>query len=124
MDFDFTFVTLVALWVLLISMNSEKEIIIDLRSNTKFEKTKKFGSYICIAGIIILTLIEGNIMISKICLNNGNYTLARKILLINPTNDWRVDSYLADTYKQQYDETSDKQYLNESIKLLEETRKK
>lgn len=107
MDFDFSFVTLIAIFTLLISINGQRENIVLIESKILI----KWGYLVILTIIISISINEGMIMLGKTTLNKGNYEETKKIINNVPVKDYKAYSILADAYKAEYDDTNKKETL-------------
>lgn len=111
MDFDFSFVSVIALFTLLISVNDKN------RQSFKIERKSiiRLGCLFISAILIFIGINEGMSTLAKTVLNKGEYEKAKKIISKVPIKDYKTYSILGDTYKIEYDITNKEEALIKSL---------
>lgn len=111
MDFDFSFVSVIALFTLLISVNDKNRQSFELERKSII----RLGCLFISAILIFIGINEGMSTLVKTVLNKGEYEKAKKIISKIPIKDYKTYSILGDTYKVEYDITNKEEALIKSL---------
>ena len=115
LDFDFSFVLVIALWMLVLAINEgNKESNISIVLN----KYYKFGYIICVFLIVPILFQESLVWTSIIYNKNENYSSSKDILKRSLFNDYRIDELYVSSNLGLYNLNKDKLELEKSIELI------